>query len=127
MEPVGWVSCGCGKGVTIYARKQQAKETISKVVKELAKAEPTISIDGMTLPVPEPSALNTHPERLCAWCGKTFSAKKYLKYCTWACYLASKHQAKLQQRQNELGSSAALPLTAEPDETEEEAKTQPDV
>lgn len=93
MEPVGWVSCGCGKGVTIYARKQQAKQTVERVAEALGDEQG------------QPWKLERHMEhkpfkadaaaaakapgqqRLCARCSKPFKGPKHLKYCTYDCYL----------------------------------------
>lgn len=137
MEPVGWVSCGCGKGVTLYARKQQAKAAAEKVVNELTKTELLHERDeclerraraDAAAAADAGAATDPKQQRLCAWCGKPYKdGRKYVKCCTWSCYLKKKEQRERMAAVTALGSSAALPLEPEPDETEEEAKTQPDV
>lgn len=83
MEPVGWVSCGCGKGVTIYARKQQAQASADKVLQELSKT-PLEAHLPQAAPKPKAAALH---QRLCALCKQPFTGRKHLKYCTYDCYL----------------------------------------
>lgn len=143
MEPVGWTSCGCGKGVTIYARKQEAKKTNEKIVKEVTKTYNVEDLSKTKAPGPKEAQAKKKErsvleKRSCAWCGKPFEVTKnsHLKCCTWDCYLRKKAQAEQVRAITALGSSCLLPATLEEDagaatvlanETEEEAKTQPDV
>lgn len=110
MEPVGWVSCGCGKGVSLYARKQEAKATVEKVVKQLPavlEAQPKPKVERA-------AAQEAGQERTCAWCAKLFKAEaRHLKCCTWDCYLKKKRQTEQMAAITILGSSAALPAEME--------------
>lgn len=132
MEPVGWVSCGCGKGVTLYARKQQVKQTVETVVDQLRKSEPALEVDGMTLPLPEKSALSVGAERkarvqqrLCKYCGKSYkaSASNYV-YCTWDCYCKKKRAQKEAERLvvRDEAEQAAVDHFVDPTLTEETLK-----
>lgn len=107
MEPVGWVSCGCGKGINIYARKQEAKATAEKVAKQLPaelEAQPKPKVERA-------AAQETVHERPCAWCGNLFKPQaKHLKCCKWNCYLKKKEQNDQMQAITALGSSSALPV-----------------
>lgn len=96
MEPVGWVSCGCGKGVNIYARKQEKKQQLKTV---LEKVETAVE-RGEAKQVDEPKVAKTEnrekalQQRLCAWCGKPYTEKRtYIKCCSWDCHLKKKEQA----------------------------------
>ena len=109
MEPIGWVSCGCGKGVNIYARKQekkeQAKQTVEKVAEALGdeKGQPW-KLERHMEHKPfkaETSAAAQDPkqQKLCAWCGKPFKhASKHIKCCTWDCYCKKKAQGEETKR-----------------------------
>lgn len=129
MEPVGWVSCGCGKGVSIYARKQQAKELVEHVAKALGdeKGQPwdiTRHMEHQPFKK-DKAAADSAPgqQRLCAKCGKPFKAKKYLKYCTYACYIKAKESKNVPLAELEDPTPVEAPWKTTPEETKELLET----
>lgn len=122
MEPIGWVSCGCGKGVNIYARKQEAKKTHEKVVKEVAKTYNVEDLSKVKAPGPKVAQTKNREKavldkRTCLWCGKPFECAQtsHLKCCTWNCYLKKKAQAEQMRAITALGSSSLLPAALDED------------
>lgn len=133
MEPIGWVSCGCGKGVNIYARKQERKQQLKTVVDEVLKHVETPveqALRAGSEPTPKVAQTTNREkalqERNCAWCGKPFKAHaQHLKCCTWDCYLKKKQQHEQMQAITALSSSAAVPLDL--DDADAQTDNKPDV
>lgn len=125
MEPVGWVNCGCGKGVTLYARKQQAKQTVEKVAEALGneKGQPwklERHMEHKPFKADAAAAAKAHgQQRLCGQCGKPFTGPKHLKYCTYDCYLENKASKAVPAAELEAPTAVQAPWQTTEEETKE--------